>query len=160
MTRKSYLLTLLALLAIFINIGGATAQPALLMTTALRNTFTHEGYLKKNGSPFTGTCDMQFKLYDAETGGTQIGSILTKTGVVVNNGLFTVQLDFGPTAFSGSDRYLETAVDCNDSSLTTLSPRQALTPAPYASHATSAEQLAKEFVVAPGEHISGEVWFH
>jgi hypothetical protein len=51
----------------------------------------------------------------------------------VTNGLFTVQLDFGAGAFQGDARWLQIAVKCaGDASYTTLSPRQPLTPAPYA----------------------------
>lgn len=113
MIRKSHFLALFALLAILINVGGATAQPNALMTTTLKNIITHQGHLEKNGSPFTGACNMQFKLFDSLSSGTQIGSTQAKTGVAVSSGLFTIQLDFGSTAFSGSDRYLETASDCN-----------------------------------------------
>jgi hypothetical protein len=61
------------------------------------------------------------------------------------NGLFTVQLNdrdqFGANAFTGSARWLQIAVQCTgDSSPTTL-PRQQLTAAPYALHATSTGAL-------------------
>jgi hypothetical protein len=47
--------------------------------------------------------------------------------------LFTVTLDFGAAAFPGFDRWLEISVRTNGSgSFATLSPRQALTPTPYA----------------------------
>jgi hypothetical protein len=52
----------------------------------------------------------------------------------VSNGLFTIpDLDFGSGAFNGEARWLAIAVQCpGDSGYTALSPRQALTPAPYA----------------------------
>src|SRR5262249_44423515 len=51
----------------------------------------------------------------------------------VTNGLFAVQLDFGLSAFQGSSRWLEIAVKpASGGNYTTLSPRQALTAAPYA----------------------------
>jgi hypothetical protein len=96
---------------------------------------SYQGQLKKDGSPVNGTCDFQFSLYDAASGGTQVGSTQTKTGVSVTNGLFTIpDLDFGTNAFQGDARYLEIAVRCpaGSGSYTTLSPRQALTAAPYA----------------------------
>ncbi|MFZ5808604.1 MAG: hypothetical protein ACOY16_04900 [Chloroflexota bacterium] len=99
----------------------------------LGTAFTYQGQLKKNGSPVNDNCDFQFSLWDAVTGGTQIGSPQTKTGVSVSNGLFTVQLDFGAGAFQGDARWMEVAVKCaGDASYTTLTPRQPLTPAPYA----------------------------
>jgi len=81
------------------------------------------------------SCSFQFSLFDGPgVGATQIGTTQTKSGVSVTNGLFTIpDLDFGSGAFNGEARWLAIAVQCpGDSSHTTLSPRQALTPAPYA----------------------------
>jgi len=36
-----------------------------------------------------------FSLHDASSGGGQVGSFVTDSAVVVNNGLFSVLLDFG-----------------------------------------------------------------
>ncbi len=55
----------------------------------------------------------------------------------VRQGLFTVRLDFGASPFRGEARWLQVAVDCGGGS-TTLSPRQELTPSPYALYAPSA----------------------
>ncbi len=67
----------------------------------------------------------------------RFGSNQILASVPVTNGLFTVLLngdgEFGPNAFKGEARWLEIAV-CNDpacATSTTLSPRQAITPAPY-----------------------------
>jgi hypothetical protein len=68
------------------------------------------------------------------TGGTLLGTE-AENGVQVSNGYFSVELDFGANAFTGDARWLEIAVNCGSGS-TTLSPRQALTPAPYALYAT------------------------
>src|SRR5260370_42525100 len=69
------------------------------------STITYQGRLTDGGSPPTGTYDMQFKLYDALTGGSLQGSpnTVTKTGVNVTNGVFTLQLDFGAGPFPGAD---------------------------------------------------------
>ena len=50
------------------------------------------------------------------------------------DGRFTVALDFGPDIFIGDARFMEIAVCCPSpcKDLTTLSPRQELTPAPHA----------------------------
>ena len=55
-------------------------------------------------APRTVTYDFRFSLDDAVMGCAQVGSTQTKTGVTVSNGLFTVQLDFGSTAFLGEAR--------------------------------------------------------
>jgi hypothetical protein len=69
-------------------------------------------------------------------GGSPLGAV-TRPGVDVSDGYFTVQLDFGPGAFEGQDRWLEIEVDCGGSPAT-LNPRQELTPVPYARYASAA----------------------
>lgn len=102
---------------------------------ALGTAFT-QGQLKSGGTAVNGSCEMAFRLYDAASVGSLIGSPLTQT-VMVNAGLFTTQLDFGASAFNGQGRWLETAVKCgSDVAFTTLS-RQALTVTPYAAYAQS-----------------------
>ncbi len=105
--------------------------PQALMGTA----FTYQGQLTKDGGLVDGTCDFEFRLWDAASGGTQIGATQTKTNISVSNGLFTIpSLDFGSGAFQGEARWLQISVRCptGSGSYTVLSPRQALTPAPYA----------------------------
>jgi len=107
--------------------GGAGPQ------TALGTAFTYQGQLKQYGNPVNGTCDFRFTLYDAADAGTSLGT-QTKTGISVTNGLFTIpDLDFGTDAFQGDARWLQIEVKCaGDSDYVPLSPRQALTAAPYA----------------------------
>jgi hypothetical protein len=76
---------------------------------------------------------MTFRLYAQPSLGSPIGS-QTFPGVNVQNGLFTVVLDFG-AVWTGADRYLEIQVGS-----TTLSPRVKITPAPYASWAAFAQR--------------------
>lgn len=97
------------------------------------SSFTYQGKLtNSSGVPLTGTYDLTFRLYDAQTGGNQIGSTFLASGVVVQNGLFTVRVDFSSTAYNGEGRWIETSIGS-----TTLSPRMPLTPVPYALHALS-----------------------
>jgi hypothetical protein len=102
-----------------------------LASPLVAQPFTYQGFLKQNGQPVNGTTSLTFRLYDAPTGGIQIGSPITQT-VNVQNGLFTVQLDFG-AVWNGEDRYLEISVGS-----TTLAPRVKITPTPYAAFAASA----------------------
>ncbi len=107
--------------------GGPQAPSALAGTA-----FTYQGQLKNNGALVNGSCDFVFNLWDAASSGNQIGTNITQT-IPVTNGLFTTPIDFG-NVFTGTARYLQSAVRCPAGSgvYTTLSPRQALTPAPYA----------------------------
>ncbi len=100
---------------------------------AIGSGFTYQGRLLLSGSPADGPYDVQFKLMDAAAGGSQFGSTITFDNVAVADGRFTVQLDFGTNAFFGGGRWLAISVRPGaGGSYTALTPRQKLTPAPYA----------------------------
>jgi hypothetical protein len=116
-------------------IASAALSPAVTDgQTPLGTAFTYQGQLQKAGTPLTGTADFQFTLWDAVSGGTQIGATVSVNGVTVTDGLFTAVLDFGAAAFTGEARWLEIAVrsPAGSGTFRTLSPRQELRPAPYA----------------------------
>jgi hypothetical protein len=124
--------------------------------------FTYQGRLTDGGLAANGTYQMQFLLYDALTGGGLQGSptTVTNASVLVTNGVFTVPLDFGMAGFNGADRFLEIAVKhTGDATYTTLSPRQQLTPTPYALHANTADLLsgltADLFLQKTGDTMTG-----
>jgi hypothetical protein len=81
-----------------------------LQAAPLGTAFTYQGQLKNAGGPVNDTCNFQFSLWGDVSGGTQIGTTQTKSGVAVADGLFTVQLDFGAAAFQGDARWLAIAV--------------------------------------------------
>jgi chorismate mutase len=99
---------------------------------AIGSAFTYQGRLSEGGNEANGSYLLRFSLYDGALGGTQIGVSATNAVVVVSNGIFTVALDFGTNAFDGSDRWMEIAVGTGTNDFTVLSPRQPITPAPYA----------------------------
>jgi hypothetical protein len=104
---------------------------------AQTTTFTYQGRLTEGATAAIGTYDFEFKLYDAANN--QIGTGQVKNSVSVTNGVFSVQLDFGSTAFPGADRYLEIGVKrTTDSSYTVLNPKQKITSTPYAIRALAA----------------------
>lgn len=113
-----------------------SAASATWAESPLGTQFTYQGLLRQSGNAINGPVDMQFSLFDAETGGNQIGSTVDLPGVQVTDGLFTVQLDFGVLpAFNGSSRWLEIAVQVGGPPMrgfTTFAQRQPLTAAPYA----------------------------
>jgi len=119
----------IAALAVFLFLGWSTNA---LVAAPLGTAFTYQGQLRDGGLPAGGTYKLEFKLYDALTVGSQVGSTLTLNGVVVTNGLFAVQLDFG-AQFAGSARWLEIVVNG-----TPLSPRQELKPVPNSVYASTA----------------------
>lgn len=95
--------------------------------------FTYQGQLRENGSPANGNFHMVFKLFGSPAGNDQIGSTADFDGLAVANGLFSVALDFGASAFVGADRWMEVEVNG-----TTLSPRTKIALAPYAFYAFNA----------------------
>jgi len=100
--------------------------------------FTYQGFLERPaGTPVTDTCNFVFRLWDDPSGGVERGnSPQTVTGVGVVNGVFTVgppDVDFGPQGFDGTARWLAIDVQCRaDIAYVQLSPRQEMSPAPYA----------------------------
>jgi hypothetical protein len=115
------------------------APPAIDPQAANGTTFTYQGRLTDGGAAANGAYDLRFILYNAAVGGAQVGPIVTQNDLAVSGGLFNATLDFG-AIFNGTALYLEIAVRPGSSSgsYTPLSPRQALTPAPYAHYATRA----------------------
>jgi hypothetical protein len=96
--------------------------------------FTYQGDLRDGGLPVTDTVDFEFRLWNEAGGGAQVGSTDTVLAVVVTDGLFTVDLDFGGLPFDGTALWLEASVRYTSvgGSYTALAPRQPLTATPYA----------------------------
>jgi len=127
MTRHAWL----AFVWIVLSAGATLGQ----QTTV----FTYQGQLTDAGQPANGNFDLQFALFDNTSAGTQIGSTLTRASVAVSGGVFTVQLDFGVSAFPGANRFLEIGVrPSGGGSFTTLAPRQQISSTPYAIRTLSA----------------------
>jgi hypothetical protein len=119
--------------------------PPTSAQAVIGTAFTYQGRLSDGGATANGAYDFRFRLYDAAADGLQIGPTVTQTGVLVSHGLFTATLDFG-AVFDGTALYLEIAVSpAGGGNYTPLSPRQALTPAPYANYARQAGTLTLPF---------------
>jgi hypothetical protein len=129
MKRIIRVLAALCLLTAFISVFS-TAR-------AQGTAFTYQGRLNDGGAPANGSYDITFALFDCGTNGVQQGLTITNLATAVNNGLFTVTLDFG-NQFPGASRWLEIAVCTNGAgTFVTLSPREALAASPYAATAGS-----------------------
>lgn len=128
---------------------GATGQTTEAVT-ALGTAFTYQGRLTDGGSPANGAYDIRFILFDAESGGAQVGTTVAKEEITVTNGLFSTELDFGAASFTGDARWVELAVrpgsGTGTGGYTVLSPRQPVSPAPYALFAKTAAAIAVPFV--------------
>ncbi len=96
--------------------------------------WTYQGRLMDNNNPGEGVYDFQFKLFDAPYTGTQQGSTVDVNDLDVIDGYFTVELDFGSDVFDSDAYWLEIDVRPGGTAnpFITLSPRQEITPTPYA----------------------------
>ncbi|MFP4173327.1 MAG: hypothetical protein ACLFV4_10490, partial [Candidatus Hydrogenedentota bacterium] len=99
------------------------------------DAITYQGRLLEAGEPAGGAVDVEFRLFESAEGPDQIGSLLVVDDLVLSDGLFTVDLDFGAAAFNGGERWLEITVNG-----TRLEPRQPIQPAPYAHFALAGNE--------------------
>ncbi len=118
--------------------SGSAQINAPAASPIVTSTFTYQGRLSSSdGSIISNTCDFNFSLYDAVSGGNQVGITQTITANVKQD-LFTVILntgnEFGDTAFNGEARWLNIEVRCPTGvgGFASLSPRQMLTALPFA----------------------------
>jgi hypothetical protein len=106
---------------------GDDNQGVLAVEAPVADTITYQGRLTNPGGGLLhGTHTMRFRLYDAAAAGT----LLWDSGnlnVDVSHGLFSVDLNVDQADFNGQALWLR--IDVNGE---TLTPRQALHPAPYA----------------------------
>ncbi|MBL4808525.1 MAG: tail fiber domain-containing protein [Phycisphaerales bacterium] len=114
----------------------------VLSTTAFAQsatTFTYQGHLTEAGAPADGLYEFEVRLLDNL--GIQIG--LTEIPIATaTQGTFTMDLDFGPAAFDGSQRFLEISVRSvmDGGPFTTLSPNHPVTSTPIAQFALTGNE--------------------
>ncbi|MEI7937613.1 MAG: tail fiber domain-containing protein [Verrucomicrobiota bacterium] len=148
-------LTLMPLLVLAFSL-----QPsALLLASPLGTAFTYQGRLSDGANTANGIYDLRFTVYDDSSGPGLMAGPLTNSSFAVSNGLFTVTLDFGQHVFAGEARWLEIGVRSNGvgADFTTLSPRQALTPAPYALHAGGVDATGIMGTITPASIAAGSI---
>jgi hypothetical protein len=96
--------------------------------------FTYQGQLRQSGALVTTPTDMQFSLWTAASGGSQVGPTVTQTGVAVAQGLFTASVDFGFSPYTSDQAlYLQIAVrnPAGSGAYVPMGSRQRITPAPF-----------------------------
>jgi hypothetical protein len=104
--------------------------------------FVYQGKLQDGAAAANGAYQFEFKLFDAASGGNQVGQTLSDIPATVTNGIFTVRIDFGAASYNGTARFLEIAVRLTGSgqAYTNLNPRQEIASTPYAVRALNANQ--------------------
>jgi trimeric autotransporter adhesin len=135
-----------------------TFTARLLVLVALwlaSSTFTHgdqiptafhyQGYLRADNTPVHGLMDLQFALFPSADHGEPLSNPVLLTQVPVDQGRFTVTLDFGLTVIQGPILWLDIAVrpPLDAADFTHLTPRQQLLPVPHAIHARNADQATR-----------------
>jgi hypothetical protein len=89
--------------------------------------FTYQGSLKSNGLFINGTANLEFRIYAQAAAGIPLTGPIVLANTPVNDGVFTVELDFGMIPQSSQEHWLEIVVNS-----TIMSPRQKFSPAPLA----------------------------
>ncbi len=131
---KEFIQRRLFIIAMFIALTATTVF-------AQGTSFNFQGRLNDGTNPASGQYDLQFRLYSAISGGGQLGSTIARPATVLINGVFSVNLDFGGTAFNNPNAvFLEIGVKPAGSpnAYTILGPRQQLTVVPFAVRANTA----------------------
>jgi hypothetical protein len=128
------------ILTIMVVALGLTVCPVKVSEAEPMGTaWTYQGRLMDDNKPMDGVYDLLFMLFNEPNGtGYQMPQTNDINDIDVIDGYFTVELDFGSSEFNGHAKWLEILVrpgDSNDvNDYVTLSPRQEVTPTPYALH--------------------------
>ncbi len=117
------------------------------------SSFSYQGSLSEGGGLADGMYDLEFGLYSALTGGSELATS-ESLGVQVLDGLFTTVVDFDSDQLEfGLDWYMEIRVRPEgEASYTALNPRVALGVIPNAVHAEVAE-VAQRALTGPFEPV-------
>lgn len=96
--------------------------------------FTFQGELISGGSPANGEFDVNFRVYDAQNGGSEVATVEFKDNLMINNGLIQTDLDYGDMPFAGEAVWIQVEIRPGDENgaFEVLSPRQKVTITPYA----------------------------
>ncbi|HEX2838485.1 MAG TPA: hypothetical protein VHN77_10190 [Phycisphaerales bacterium] len=134
------------------RLGTACVLTSLALTcsaVAQSTALTYQGELTSGGQAASVPHDLRFRLFDAASGGTQVGATLCRNDVHVTEGRFSTTIDFGQQFAPDAPRFVEVEVradngaDCSSlGGFIVLSPRTVIAPSPRAVHAYSASALA------------------
>ena len=130
-----------------------SANCLLAATTFGQSTsITYQGQLKQAGAPASGVFSLDFSLWDADVDGNLVAGPVNRPDTQVTNGLFNVLLDFGPDVFTGTRLWLDVVVDG-----VPLTPRQEITPVPYALSVPGLAMSPAGVEVTGDMHATGDV---
>ncbi len=141
--------------------GAVLLAAAAFAQTPVGSALTYQGELRQSGNPVTGAADFRFRLYSADTGGSQLGPEVPINNGALTGGRFTVSLDFGGSGVGPAARGLvfDVRSPAGAGVFVTLSPRQRLTAAPvaqFALGAASAVTAANATTAANASQLNGQ----
>lgn len=127
--KLSHLVLLLPLLVLSWS-GPADAE--------IGTAFSLQGRLANDAGPTSGPVDLRITPWDDATAGASLEAPVVLGSVALEEGVFSVDVDFGPLPFLGQPVWLAVEVrGPGEADYTLLEPRQRLAPTPYALHARS-----------------------
>ena len=137
MKGKRLAITWIALLALLLSAGRVAGQASdrqaeaqsqgdMSVTASMSSRISYQGVLQEDSTPVSGNRDMVFRLFSNGTCTTQVGNDVVRNGVVVTDGLFSVELDVDHDDFNGQGLWLQVEVSG------TVLGCQEILPAPYA----------------------------
>ncbi len=155
--KKSSNNLVVCLLAFFLG-GGA------LGIYAQGTAFTYQGRLTDGTNPANGLYDFQALLFtNATLGAPLVGVTAANPAVGVTNGIFTMTVQFSlipvfNNPFNGQALWLDLAVRTNGpGTYSTLTPRQKLTPTPYAIFASAAGSASNYLGTIADSQLSANI---
>jgi hypothetical protein len=155
MKTTKILIILLVLTALLVCLERQT------MAAPMGTAFTYQGHLYDANSVANDSYDFQFKIFDSQTNGSKLSADVNLPNVDVIDGQFNVEIDFGGGVFDGSAAWLEIGVRAGEledpNVYTTLSPRQKVTPTPYALYATRAAGCDGDWAVPGNLNVAGHI---
>jgi hypothetical protein len=127
-------LALLPLLA-----GGGKAQTSnpegvTSPSGAVEAAVSYQGVLTApDGTPLSGTYDLEFTFWSADSGGWQMGPATSRFGETITNGLYSTKLEVAPAIFNGQEAWLRIRVrETGSGTWEILDPRVQVLPTAYA----------------------------
>jgi len=105
---------------------AAGGEGEVSLAAVVNSRISYQGVLSEGGVPVTGTRNLTFRLYSNHTCTAQVGVDISKPGVALTNGFFTVDLDVDQAFFNGQGLWLKVFVGAAGLGC------QELAPAPYA----------------------------
>jgi len=107
---KNALLYRSILFALGIAVSASTLANVVAPAEAQSLDFVYQGLLQDHGHPANGNYNLEFTLWDAQTGGNPFGDPIDEVSWPVVDGAFSINLAW-PGAFDGTQRWLQVKVN-------------------------------------------------